>query len=80
MGQAKVAYSRSVLLRLRPSVVKSVPSASVFRSGSVMRITCSKPCIPYRSADDEDDGDDPDDDEGVVEEEDEEEEAEADDE
>ena len=44
-----MAYRHSDELRLRPSVVRSVPSASVFRSWSVMRMTESSPIRPYRS-------------------------------
>eukprot|EP00962_Isochrysis_galbana_P056356 scaffold28279_cov134-Isochrysis_galbana.AAC.1 len=48
-GDANVAYRQSEEFRLRPSDVRSVPRASVFRSGSVMRITERIPINPYRS-------------------------------
>lgn len=42
--------THSVELRSRPRFVKSVPSASMLKSGSLVLIVCSKPSKPYRSA------------------------------
>ena len=46
-GYANVAYNTSVDDRLSPSVVRSVPSARVLRSGSVIRMTDNSPGSPY---------------------------------
>jgi len=48
-GLANVLNTFSGELRCRPSVVRSVPSASVVRSGSVIRMTPSRPSRPKRS-------------------------------
>jgi len=44
-----VLYNVSGELRLSPSVVRSVPNANVFKSGSVMLITDNSPINPNRS-------------------------------
>jgi len=46
-GEEGRAYSGE--FKFSPSVVRSVPSASVLRSGSVMRMTLSNPSKPNRS-------------------------------
>ena len=48
-GLANVLCRLSGELRLSPRVVRSVPSASVVRSGSVMRMTLSRPRSPNTS-------------------------------
>lgn len=39
----------SAVFKSKPSVVRSLPSASMLRSGSVIRITPNKPNKPYGS-------------------------------
>lgn len=44
-------FTYSAVFKSKPNVVRSLPSASMLRSGSVIRITPSSPNSPYESPD-----------------------------
>ena len=50
-ARSRAHNTYSAAFKFNPSVVKSQPRASVFKSGSVIRITPNNPIKPNRSAD-----------------------------